>query len=111
MWAPGLPAALGVLDGGGDTGLLGSMGLEMVLGGGDSAFEVRLGSALTLMSDYTYGEEDFGGSVAFTNHIGLDYWFLENMSALARVQHMSNAGLYRTNPGLNLIMLGLRYQF
>lgn len=103
--------ALGVLNGGGDTGLLGSLGLETVIGGDDNAFEVRVGCAATLMSDYTYGDEDFGGPFQFTSHIGLEYAFRESMSAMVRVQHMSNAGIYSSNPGVNLVMIGLRYQF
>jgi len=100
-----------VLDGGSETGLLGTGGLELVLGLGDTGLEVRLGSAVTLMSDYTYGDEDLGGTLAFTSHIGLDYWFMEDWSVTSRVQHMSNASIYSDNPGVNMVMLGLRYQF
>ena len=103
--------ALGVLNGGGDVGLLGLLGLETVIGGDDRAFKVRVGCALTLMSDYTYGDEDFGGPLQFTSHIGFEYAFMGNLSATARVQHMSNAGIYSSNPGVNLVMIGLRYQF
>lgn len=101
----------GVLMGGGEHGALGGGGLEFVFGLGDTGLEVRLGSALTLLSDYTYGDEDLGGTIQFTSHIGLDYWFLENWSATARVQHMSNASIYSDNPGVDIVMLGLRYQF
>ena len=101
----------GVLMGGGEQGAVGGSGLEFVFGFGDTGLEMRLGSALTLISDYTYGEEDLGGTIQFTSHIGLDYWFLENWSATARVQHMSNASIYSDNPGVDIVMLGLRYQF
>ena len=30
---------------------------------------------------------------------------------MARVQHMSNAGIYSSNAGLNLVMLGMLYRF
>lgn len=108
-----LAATVGVLDGGGDTGVAGSVGFEFVFGRAeqDCPFELRAGSALTLISDHKYGDEDLGGPVQFTHHISLYYWLLENMSVLARIQHMSNAGIYSKNPGLEMVMLGLLYRF
>jgi len=106
-----LTAMAGVLDGGGDTGLLGTLGLELVIGLGDSPLEVRAGGGATLMSRYKYGEEDLGGAFQFTSHLGLEYHFLESVSAFARLQHMSNAGIYSENPGVNMAMIGLGYAF
>ena len=105
--------SIGVLEGGGDAGLVGSLGFEFVFGSarGKCPFEIRAGSALTLISEDQYGDEDLGGPVQFTHHISLHYWFLENLSAVARVQHMSNAGIYDENPGLDMIMLGMIYRF
>lgn len=108
-----LTTAVGILDGGGDTGVAGSLGFEFVFGSpsGRCPFEIRAGSALTLISEDEYGDEDLGGPVQFTHHISLYYWFLKNLSAVARVQHMSNAGIYSENPGVDLIMLALIYRF
>jgi hypothetical protein len=106
-----LTAMTGVLDGGGDTGLLGTLGLELVIGLGHSPFTVRAGSGATLMSRHKYGDEDFGGAFQFTSHLGLEYHFLESYSAFTRVQHMSNAGIYSENPGINMAMIGLRHTF
>jgi hypothetical protein len=105
--------SIGVLEGGGDAGLVGSLGFEFVFGSarGKCPFEIRAGSALTLISEDQYGDEDLGGPVQFTHHISLHYWFLENLSVVARVQHMSNAGIYDENPGLDMIMLGLIGRF
>jgi hypothetical protein len=108
-----LTTSVGVLDGGGDTGVAGSVGFEFVFSraGRDCPFELRAGSALTLISDHEYGDEDLGGPVQFTHHISLHYWFLENLSAMARIQHMSNAWIYSENPGLDMVTLGLIYRF
>lgn len=108
-----LTTVLGVLDGGGDTGLEASLGFAFVFGSasGDGAFQLRAGSAVTLLSEDEFGDQDFGGPVQFTHHISLYYWFLENLSAVARVQHMSNGGIYDENPGLDMIMLALVYRF
>lgn len=106
-----LTAMAGVLDGGGDTGFLGTLGLELVIGLGDSPFEVRAGGGATLMSRYKYGDEDLGGPFQLTSYVGLEYRFLETWSGYARTQHMSNAGIYSENPAVNMIMMGLRYRF
>lgn len=108
-----LTTVLGVLDGGGDTGLAGSLGFEFVFGSvtGNSPLELRAGSALTALSEDAFGDEDFGGPLQFTHHISLYYWFLQNLSIAAKVQHMSNAGIYDENPGLNMAMLALVYRF
>lgn len=106
-------ASIGVLEGGDDAGLVGSLGFEFVFSRarGQCPFEIRAGSALTLISEHQYGDEDLGGPVQFTHHISLYYWLLENLSVMARVQHMSNAGIYDENPGLDMIMLGLICRF
>jgi hypothetical protein len=111
--APGLTAALGVLEGGGDLGLTGSLGLELVLSPADESFpfELRLGSAVTLLSREAFGDEDFSGPVQFTEHIGLYYRMTEALRIMVQGQHMSNAGLYDRNPGLNAVMLGIVYRF
>lgn len=108
-----LTTVLGVLDGGGDTGLAASLGFEFVFGSaaGRCPLELRAGSALTYLSEEHFGEEDFGGPFQFTHHISLYYWFLQNLSVVARVQHMSNGGMYHENPGLNVAMLAMVYRF
>lgn len=108
-----LTVAVGILDGGGDSGVAGSLGFEFVFGSSSGRFplEIRAGSALTLISEDEYGEEDLGGPLQFTHHISLYYWFLDYLSAVARVQHMSNAGIYSENPGVDIIMLALVYRF
>lgn len=108
-----LTTAAGVLKGGGDSGWVGSLGFQFVFSPaqGHGPLELRAGSALTLLSREKFGDEDFGGPVQFTHHIRLHYRLLENLNASVGVQHMSNAGLYEDNPGLNMVMLGLSYQF
>ena len=108
-----LTAAIGILDGAGDEGVAGSLGFEFVFGSssGKCPFQLRAGSALTLISQDEYGDEDLGGPLQFTHNISLYYWLLENLSTVARVQHMSNADLYSENPGVNMVMLSLVYRF
>ncbi len=100
----------GVLDGGGQTGAIGSLGLAFVLGDGHD-FNVRVGSAATLMSEDEYGDEDLGTLFSFTSHLCLSYRFWDELSARVRVQHMSNASLSDENPGVNMFLFGLHYAF
>ena len=100
----------GVLRGGGESGAIGSLGLAFVLGDGHD-FNVRVGSAATLMSEDEYGDEDLGTLFSFTSHLCLSYRFWDALSARVRVQHMSNASLSDENPGVNMFMFGLHYAF
>ena len=106
-----LTAAASMLDAGNDIGMACSLGFEFVFQAEKFPLELRAGEALTLLSEVRMGEEDFGGPVQFTTHIGLDYYFLEKLRAVVEVQHTSNGGLYSENPGINTIMFGLLYQF
>ena len=106
-----LTAAASILDAGNDIGMAGSLGFEFIFKTVKFPLELRAGEALTLLSEVKIGEEDFGGPVQFTGHIGLNYCFLEKLRAVVQVQHTSNGGLYRENPGINTIMFGLLYQF
>jgi hypothetical protein len=101
---------LGVLRGGGDTGVIGTLGFGFVFGDGHD-FAVRAGSALTGLGRDNFGDEDFGSRFQFTHHIGLSYRLGDQLFVRARVQHMSNAGLASENPGLNMVMFGLHYEF
>jgi len=108
-----LTTSVGVLEGGDDAGLVGQLGFAFVFGSAINKrpVEIRAGSALTLISEHEYGDDDFGGPVQFTHHISLYYWLMDELSLMARLQHMSNAGLYSENPGLDMVMLGMIYCF
>ena len=101
----------GVLDGGGDTAFIGSMGPGLNLKTFESRLAIWGGINPTLISKDTFGDEDFGGSFQFTSHIGISFRPIRPLSIGYRFQHMSNAGIYSHNPGLNLHMLELAYFF
>jgi hypothetical protein len=102
-------ATVGVLEGGGDIGALGSSGLEFTFSrlSGRSPITIRAGSAVTLISEHRYGGENLGGPIQFTSHIGMHYQLVEHLNAVARYQHMSNASQYEDNPGIDMVMLEL----
>jgi hypothetical protein len=65
----------------------------------------------TVISEDAIGDEDLGGPLQFTSHIGLSYTVQQRFSIGYRFQHMSNAGIYSSNPGVNMHMLEIGYHF
>jgi hypothetical protein len=101
----------GILDGGGDTAFIGSLGPGLNLKAFDNRLAVWGGMNPTIISEETFGDEDFGGSLQFTSHIGISFRPIRPLHIGYRFQHMSNAGIYSQNPGLNLHMLEVAYYF
>lgn len=101
----------GALDGGGDTAFVGSIGPGLNLKAFDNRLAIWGGINPTFISEDTFGDEDLGGSFQFTSHIGINFRPIRSLSIGYRFQHMSNAGIYSHNPGLNLHMLELAYAF
>jgi hypothetical protein len=56
-------------------------------------------------------DENLGGPVQFTSHIGVNLNFTRHFTMGYRLQHMSNGVLYDSNPGLNLHMIEVGYRF
>jgi len=69
-----------------------------------------IGTRLTLVSDSELGEKILDGPVHFSSHfrIGLR---MSDVEIGCRIQHMSNAGFYDSNPGLDLLVLDVGYYF
>jgi len=98
------------LEAGDDEGTMLAAGFDLVFDLWVDRVEFELGFRPTWMFDHDYGDDDFGGGVQFTSHAGLAVnWYQAVLSY--RIQHTSNAGIYKHNPGLNLHMVGLGYRF
>lgn len=98
------------LEAGDDEGTMVAAGINLVFGLWDNRVEFEAGFRPTLMFDHDYGDDDFGGGMQFTSHAGLAVnWHQAVLNY--RIQHTSNAGIYKHNPGLNLHMVGLGYRF
>ena len=111
-WAVGtyLEANAGVLTADGETGFVGSVGPGLIISYLE-VVEIPLGINPTIISKHDYGDEDLGGAFQFTSHIGLNVVFYDHYSLGYRLQHMSNAGFYDHNPGVNMHMIQLSYRF
>lgn len=79
---------------------------------GDSLF-ARIGFSPTLVSGSTFESRDLGGNLHFTSSIAIGAAFGRNDSIAVslRLQHTSNGGLNRTNPGLDMIGLSFVHNF
>ena len=77
------------------------------------AFPVTLegGISPTILARSDFPTKDFGIPFQFSSHVGISFDITSHIRVSYRFQHMSNAGLSRHNPGLNLHMLGLSYVF
>jgi hypothetical protein len=110
-FAVSLEGSAGVISGGSTEGFVGAVGPGLAVGFWDDRLLLKAGVSPTIISKDNYGEEDLGGPVQFTSHIGLAAKVYSGLSVGYRLQHMSNAGLYDKNPGLNLHMLEVSWRF
>ena len=106
-----LEANAGVLRAAGETGFVGSVGPGIYITGFKEKIEITMGINPTIISKHKYGNENLGGPIEFTSHIGFGLNVTRHLSIGYRLQHMSNAVLYEHNPGLNMHMIEISYRF
>ena len=106
-----LNASLGWLGDSRVNGAICTLGPSAVLSWRDFPVSIETGASPTLLSVDNFGTKNFGTPFQFTSYIGVNFDFLSHFRFNYRFQHMSNAGLASSNPGLNLHMLGLSYRF
>lgn len=118
VWRPGrwllktrFDAGLGALDGGGETGLTVAAGPRFTFYAPGGLLALDIGLRPTFVSEHRYGRTDLGGAVQFTSHGGVSLLLGQRVALGYRLSHMSNAGIYRRNPGVNLHMLELSYRY
>ena len=111
-WALGtyIEANAGVLTADGESGFVGSVGPGLYISIKEMV-ELSMGINPTVISKDEFGDEELGGPFQFTSHIGLNIIFMHHYSLGYRLQHMSNAGFYDHNPGVNMHMLEVEYRF
>lgn len=112
-WAltPRAEASAGWLSGEHTDAFVGTLGPSVELSKGKFPITLIGGASPTVLSRYRFRSVDFGDRLQFTDHIGLNWRIAECFSATCRFQHMSNAGISSHNPGLNLLMFSVNYNF
>jgi hypothetical protein len=108
---PRVEGSLGWLSGGTQDGFVGTLGPVVELRQGKFPLTLDGGASPTILSRYNFSEKDIGGRFEFTDHVGLDWHFEKWFTVGWQYQHMSNAGIYKHNPGLNLQVLSASYSF
>lgn len=106
-----LEANAGILNGGGESAFVGSIGPGLYLRGPRDKFSIYLGVNPTIISEHKVGDDDLGGPFQFTSHIGIDFSIGRHFAVGYRLQHMSNLVFYDSNPGLNLHMIEGTFRF
>jgi hypothetical protein len=101
----------GALRGGGDTGFICSVGPSIALSMAHGLILLDGGINAALLSEHQFGRENFGGPIQFVTHVGISFKLGANLGVGYRFQHMSNASIYKRNPGLELHVLELSYLF
>jgi hypothetical protein len=110
---PQVTSSLGFLEGSGDEGVYGSGGIAIVLDKNGPGVSTDFGTAAQLMNRRRFGSMDFGSTVQFVSHVGINYRFDNGLKIGYRWQHMSNGHVFypqsNPNPGLNMHMLGISF--
>jgi hypothetical protein len=106
-----LDLTAGWLSGRGDDAFIGTIGPTFDLGRDHFPLSLALGISPTIVSRYHFGHTDFGIPFQFTTHGSILWEIRSHVAVEFRYQHMSNAEIGPSNPGLNLYMLGVGWRF
>lgn len=66
------------------------------------------GISPSLMTKHKFKNLDLGGSFNFVSHIELMFSPIDKISLGYRFEHISNAGIYKNNPGVNMHFLQIK---
>jgi hypothetical protein len=106
-----LNGTAGALRGAGETGFIGSLGPGIAVGKAGIPVVLAIGVSPTVLSKDHFDDAELGGKFHFTSHLGVFFQLGQRWELGYRFQHMSNAGLKKTNPGLDMHMFQLGYRF
>jgi lipid A 3-O-deacylase len=108
---PRVEGSAGILNEEDQNGFVGTLGPVIELRHGKFPVTFEFGASPTYLSKYNFNILNIGGHFEFTDHVGLNWHITEHVTVGWRFQHMSNAGIYQHNPGLNQQMLSASYRF
>lgn len=75
-------------------------------------FYIEAGIGANLFSErYDNDGKRLSTTFQFGDHIGLGYVFANNLDLGLKIQHFSNAGIKKPNPGVDFATVRLRYAF
>jgi hypothetical protein len=88
-----------------------SAGPRLVLAREHLPVSLEGGVSATGITRTEFEGKNFGEPFQFTTSIGVSWDFASHFRLGSAFQHMSNAGMSRHNPGINMIMFSLGYVF
>jgi len=103
-------AGFGDLEGREKSGFWAAIGGDLVYRPFGDFLDFEAGWRPTWLSDYRFGDDDLGGSFQFSSHVGLALHWRKTTWGY-RFQHISNAGIYDENPGLDLHFFSFGFRF
>jgi len=99
----------GVIDGGNETGFLGTLVPKVAFQ--KNRFFFDIGGGLAVLGEDELGRQDFGGNLQFIAQGGGGYMLTDRFSAGLQLRHMSDAGIHDDAEDMNIFLLELRYHF
>jgi lipid A 3-O-deacylase len=107
----GMEFSAGWLTTGAKHGGVGTIGMGIELSQVDLPLRLTAGAGMTWLTRHDFEKKDFGIPLQFTSYLGIAMDLNSQFRLGYRFQHMSNAGLRRPNPGLDLhaFTLSCRY--
>jgi hypothetical protein len=105
-------SSLGVIEGGGDAGLIATFVPDLALSGWNRLISVDAGLGVGLFSRSRFGVQDFGGLAQIVGTVGITFSPFTHGYAGFRMQHFSDAGLYGSDAlGVDMYLLEIGYKF
>lgn len=112
---PNASVSLGILNGGKETGIIGSIGTALIFNKQVWGFSTDLGINFNFLDRRHLGTMDFGSKLQFGAYLGINYCFTNNLKMGYRLQHISNGHIIYSentpNPGLDMHMFGISTVF
>ncbi len=113
-WSLGtrLTASAGLLQGGGQSGFIGTLVPGFAVDGWRGRVSINLGGGVGLFSETQYGVQDIGGPFQLMATMGLRFVLFQSLFAGYRLQHFSDATIYgKDGLGVDIHLLELGYRF
>lgn len=102
-------STVGLLDDGYKKSVLFSVGPMLYFGIDKNTFSLMGGVSPSLMTNHTFRNIEFGGTFNFISHIAVLFSPIENMKLGYRFEHISNARIYESNPGINIHFIEIHF--
>lgn len=112
---PHMNYSLGALNGGGETGFIGSAGPSIVLNKRGPGFTADLGINANILDRRDFAGLDLGSILLFGAHVGINYQLTNGVKIGYRLEHMSNGHILypngTPNPGLDTQFIAISCVF